>query len=583
LVRAAQRAEYIPVYYLETVRGTGKALGFDAASDPTRREALNRAGDTGKPTATDPLTLIQDIQREGGFVVFLPVYKPGRSQNSLQERRLNLQGYVSGAFRIRDMMSMALKDAKVEDIEIRLYDVSGGEKKRLLYEHRSKARESQDLPVEANEDIQTAPLQRVVPFDIAGRQWMVQFTPTKEYLIAQRGWQAWSVLAGGLFFTGLLGGFLLTLTGHTAKLRAINTDLKTEFTERKRAEDAVTQLAAIVESSDDAIIGTTLEGVITSWNKGAEIIYGYSAEEVKGRPISILLPPDRLDESARLRERIKQGEPVAQYETIRVRKGGAQAQVSLTLSPMKDATGKIMAIASIARDITERKRAESELQRLQQLAAARERTRLARDLHDSVLQSLAVAGLNLEAAVQGLKVDPEVAREQLRGVQDLIVREQQELRSFIEELKLATLVPGEVVDFKIGYLLQQLAKTVEQQWHLSVQLKMDGLDGQVPPLLAREIYQIIREGLVNAARHAHASVVEVDLQADDHNARVSVSDNGCGFPFHGHYDDAALTSTGLGPAVIKNRVAALGGALAIDSSESGARLEVTLPLSSPRA
>src|SRR3970282_1136489 len=129
---------------------------------------------------------------------------------------------------------------------------------------------------------------------------------------------------------------------------------------------------------------------------------------------------------------------------------------------MKDATGKITDVASIARDITERKRAESELQRLQQLAAARERTRLARDLHDSVLPPLAAAGLNLEAAIQGLKVDPQVAREQLRGVQDLIVREQQGLRCFIDELKLATLVPGEM-DFKIGYVLQELAKTVEQQ------------------------------------------------------------------------------------------------------------------------
>jgi CHASE1-domain containing sensor protein len=151
LVRAAQRAEYIPVYYLESVRGNKRSLGFDAASDPTRREALNRARDTGQPTATDPLTLIQDIEREGGFVVFLPIYKPGRPQNSPQERRLNLQGYVSGAFRIRDMMTTALKGAKTEDIEIRLYDARGGEKKRLLYEHRSKQLESRDLPVEANE------------------------------------------------------------------------------------------------------------------------------------------------------------------------------------------------------------------------------------------------------------------------------------------------------------------------------------------------------------------------------------------------------------------------------------------------
>jgi PAS domain S-box-containing protein len=581
LVRAARRAEYIPVYYSESVSQNGRALGFDAASDPTRREALNRARDTGQPTATDPLRLIQDFEREGGFVVFLPIYKPGLPHDTLDDRRVNLQGYVSGAFRIRDMMNTALKAAHMEGIDIRLYDARAGEKKQLLYEHRSKELESEDLRVKANEGVQPAPLERVVPLEIAERQWMVQFAPTKEYLIAQRGWQAWSVLAGGLLFTGLLGGFLLTLTGHSAKLQTINTDLEKEITERKRAEDAVTQLAAIVESSDDAIVGTTLEGVITSWNKGAETIFGYSAEEVTGLSISILYPPDRLDELPRLRGQIKQGGHVSQYETVRVRKGGAQIHVSLTLSPMKDATGKITAIASITRDITERKRAEAELQRLQQLAAARERTRLARDLHDNVLQSLAVAGLNLEAAIQGLKVDPKVAKEQLRGVQDLIVREQRELRSFIDELKFAMLVPGEM-DFKFGDLLQQLAKTVELQWHLRVELKIDSIKGQIPPVMAREIYQIIREGLINAARHAHASVVQVDLQADDHNARLAVSDNGCGFPFRGHYDDAALASTGLGPAVIKSRVASLGGALNIDSAESGARLEVSLPLSAPR-
>src|SRR5262245_3689272 len=548
LIRAARRAEYIPVYYLESVRGIGRALGFDAASDPARREALDRARDTGEPTATDPLTLIQDIELEGGFVVFLPVYKPGLPHDTLEERRLNLQGYVSGAFLIRDMMNTALKGAQMEGIEIRLYDDIGGEKKRLLYEHRSTELASPDLPVQANEAIQLAPFQRVVPLEIAGHEWIVQFAPTKEYLIAQRGWQAWSVLAGGLFFTGLLGGFLLTLTGHSAKLQAINTDLEKEISERERAEEAVTQLASIVESSDDAIVGTTLEGVIMSWNRGAETIYGYSAQDVTARSISILYPPDRLDELQRLRGHIKQGGHVSQYETVRVRKGGAQVHVCLTLSLVKDATGKITAVATIARDITERKRAESELQRLQQLAAARERARLARDLHDSVLQSLAVAGLNLEAAIQGLKADPKVAREQLHGVQDLIVREQRELRSFIEELKLATLVPGEI-DFKFGYLLQQLAKTIEQQWHLRVELKMDGLDRQVPAVVAREIYQIIREGLINAARHAHASVVGVDFKADDHNARITVSDNGCGFPFRGHYNDAALAATGLGPAI----------------------------------
>src|SRR5262249_56181818 len=108
----------------------------------------------------------------------------------------------------------------------------------------------------------------------------------------------------------------------------------------------------------------------------------------------------------------------------------------------------------------------------------------------------------------------------------------------------------------------------EERWQLGVEVKIDGSDGEIRAVLAGEIYQIIREGLINAARHAHASVVQVDLQADDHNAHLTVSDNGCGFPFRGHYDDAALVSTGLGPAVIKSRLASLGGALRSRSSET---------------
>src|SRR5262249_58829841 len=102
------------------------------------------------------------------------------------------------------------------------------------------------------------------------------------------------------------------------------------------------------------------------------------------------------------------------------------------------------------------------------------------------------------------------------------------LLSFMNELKFALSVPGKM-DFKLGSLFQQLAKTLEQQWPRRVELKLDGIDGQIPAVMAREIYQIIREGLINAARHAHASVVQVDLQADDHNARVTVADNGSAF------------------------------------------------------
>ena len=129
-----------------------------------------------------------------------------------------------------------------------------------------------------------------------------------------------------------------------------------DITERKHAEEAMSHLAAIVESSDDAIIGKTMNGIITSWNRGAEKLYGYSAEEVNGKPVSILIPPNRPDELAKILESLKRGENVQHYETRRMRKDGTIIDVSLAVSPIRDSTGEVVGASTIARNITERKR-----------------------------------------------------------------------------------------------------------------------------------------------------------------------------------------------------------------------------------
>ena len=131
-----------------------------------------------------------------------------------------------------------------------------------------------------------------------------------------------------------------------------------DITERKKAEETRARLAAIVESSDDVIIGKTLEGIITNWNLGAQKIYGYSAEEVVGKPINILVPPDRPDEIPRIMEKLRRGEAINHYETVRITKDRRLLDVSLTISPIKDSAGNIVGASTIARDITERKRAE---------------------------------------------------------------------------------------------------------------------------------------------------------------------------------------------------------------------------------
>jgi PAS domain S-box-containing protein len=131
-----------------------------------------------------------------------------------------------------------------------------------------------------------------------------------------------------------------------------------DITERKRAEVVNSRLAAIVESSDDAIIGKTLDGIITSWNRGAQQIYGYSVEEIVGKPISVLAPTDRYDEIPSILDKVRRGAPVNHYETVRLNKDGERIDVSLTVSPIIDSSGNVVGASTIARDITERKRIE---------------------------------------------------------------------------------------------------------------------------------------------------------------------------------------------------------------------------------
>ena len=142
-----------------------------------------------------------------------------------------------------------------------------------------------------------------------------------------------------------------------------------DITERKRAEERIRELAAIVESSDDAIFGVAMDGTITRWNQGAEKIYGYTEAEVIGQSISILIPAGRRDEVPRTLDRLERGEVIIR-EVLRRRKDGQEIYVSLTISPMRNPAGQIIGSSTVARDVTERKRVERELRQSEQRFAA---------------------------------------------------------------------------------------------------------------------------------------------------------------------------------------------------------------------
>ncbi len=171
-----------------------------------------------------------------------------------------------------------------------------------------------------------------------------------------------SVETDGLIFDELI---YLAPEYDTVRIYAVN------VTERRRLEEERSRLAASVESSDDAIIAKTLDGIIVEWNRGAENLYGYTASEIKGRHISTLAPADRLDEVPLILEKIGRGERVEHIETMRVTKDGRRIPVLLTISPIKDTSGRIIGASTIAHDITNRKRAEEKIEQLNTDLAAR--------------------------------------------------------------------------------------------------------------------------------------------------------------------------------------------------------------------
>jgi diguanylate cyclase (GGDEF)-like protein/PAS domain S-box-containing protein len=184
--------------------------------------------------------------------------------------------------------------------------------------------------------------------------------------LAEGGGQS-SILGKRLELTGMRADgsefpVEITVTGVELPGRpAMFTGFVRDITERKRAEEANRRLGDIVESSDDSIISCSIDGTILSWNTGATRLYGYTAEEIFGKDASILVPPDRPDELPEILRRLSRGERIEHFETVRMRKDGSRAHVSLTISPIRDPSGEVIACSAIGRDITERKRAEEEI------------------------------------------------------------------------------------------------------------------------------------------------------------------------------------------------------------------------------
>ncbi len=307
-----------------------------------------------------------------------------------------------------------------------------------------------------------------------------------------------------------------------------------DMTEQRRAEDEIARLAAIVESSDDAILSKDLEGTILTWNHAAERMYGYTAEEMVGRSIFTIVPAERREEVQHILDHIRRGESVRNLETVRVRKGDLPIDVSVTVSPIFDGSGTAVRASIIARDITMQKRMAGDLERT--LAALESALDEARDSEARIRRFLSDAAHHLRNPVAGIRACAETlllgpspaARERLLAE---IARETSRVSRLVDRLlRIARLEEGESLVYEPVDLADLCKNEIERAQSFAPHLEMvlnDSSPRLVLDLDPRAVREILRNLLENARRHA---VRRVDMTIAERNGDViiRVHDDGLG-------------------------------------------------------
>ncbi|MBI5922274.1 MAG: PAS domain S-box protein [Betaproteobacteria bacterium] len=363
---------------------------------------------------------------------------------------------------------------------------------------------------------------------------------------------------------------------------------------QSEAEKKLEALGIVVESSQDAITTANMDGVITSWNAGAERLYGYTAEEMIGKPGTLIVPADQNEVYSQWLEKCRNEQPLANLEATRVTKEGKRIDVSMTISPIRDSAGRIDSYSVIARDITERKQLEAQVQQfnidLEQqvwqrtaqlrtlskrlaMAEEKERRNLSQDLHDDLGQILAMVKLKLTSLeLLNAEVSQETLQTQLKEMETLVDQANRSVRSLSLQLS-----PPVLQQFGLVPALEWLADELQRAYDLKVHVSDDGQPKPLGHASSNTLFRAVRELLLNVHKHARIDRADLDISVVDDRLLLSVSDRGVGFDVAKAVTPSAAGGYGL--FSVRERIGYIGGEMHIDSNPGdGTVVVLSLPL-----